>query len=105
MPIITRKIKPDSIIYSDCWKAYNAIDVTKFRHHRINHSELFADRQNHINGIENFWNQSKRTLRRYNGIPARQFNFFLQECVFRFNYGPVDEQLAALKKWRKRHII
>ncbi|HEZ1506235.1 TPA: IS1595 family transposase, partial [Neisseria meningitidis] len=23
-----------------------------------------ADRQNHINGIENFWNQAKRVLRK-----------------------------------------
>ncbi len=60
MPIITRKIKPDSIIYTDCWKGYDAIDVTTFHHHRINHSELFADKHNHINGIENFWNQAKR---------------------------------------------
>ena len=25
-------------------------------HYSINHSELFADKTNHINGIENFWN-------------------------------------------------
>ena len=24
--------------------------------------------KNHINGIENFWNQAKRHLRKYNGI-------------------------------------
>ena len=29
----------------------------------INHSKLFADKQNHINGIVNFWNQAKRHLR------------------------------------------
>ena len=29
----------------------------------INHSKLFADKQNHINVIENFWNQAKRHLR------------------------------------------
>ena len=37
--------------------------------HRINHSVLFATGKNHINGIENFWNQAKRVLRKYNGIP------------------------------------
>jgi transposase len=105
MPIITHKIRPDSVIYSDSWKAYNAIDVSKFYHHRINHSELFADGNNHINGIENFWNQAKRWLARYNGIPAKQFNFFLQECVFRFNYGSTQEQLNTLKQWRKKHLI
>ena len=37
----------------------NALDVCDFLHRSINHSKLFADRHNHINGIENFWNQSK----------------------------------------------
>jgi transposase len=32
--------------------------VSEFHHLRINHSELFADAKNHINGIENFWNQA-----------------------------------------------
>ena len=28
----------------------------------------------HINGIENFWNQAKRHMRRYNGIPKAHFH-------------------------------
>ena len=44
-----------------------------FIHYRINHSKEFADRQNHINGIENFWNQSKRVLHKYNGIDRKSF--------------------------------
>ena len=58
IPIINRKVIPDSIVYSDSWKAYNVLDVSDFKHFRINHSELFADKKNHINGIENFWNQA-----------------------------------------------
>jgi len=27
MPIIREKVKTDSIVYSDCWRAYNALDV------------------------------------------------------------------------------
>ena len=53
MPIIKRKVVPDSIVYSDGWKGYNALDVSDFKHFRINHSKLFADKQNQINGIEN----------------------------------------------------
>lgn len=56
MPIIERKVTPDSIVYSDSWRGYNVLDVSEFKHFRINHSELFADAHNHINGIENFWN-------------------------------------------------
>jgi len=63
MPIIRRKIKPDSIIYTDHFKFYNALDVSEFKHLRINHSKKFVEEKNHINGIENFWNQAKRHLR------------------------------------------
>jgi transposase len=51
LPIIEEKVEPDSVVYTDAFKAYNALDVSDFHHRRINHSKLFADRQNHINGI------------------------------------------------------
>ena len=59
IPIIRCKIRPDSIIYSDSFRSYNALDVSEFKHLRINHSKKFAQEKNHINGIENFWNQEK----------------------------------------------
>jgi transposase len=100
MPIIIRKIAPDSIVYTDCYRSYNALDVSGFHHHRINHSTHFAEQKNnHINGIENFWSQAKRVLRKYNGIPKQHFPLFLKECEFRFNYGSPKEQLTILKKW------
>ncbi len=99
MPIIRCKIKPDSIVYTDSYRSYNALDISEFKHYRINHSKLFATGRNHINGIENFWNQAKRVLRKYNGIPAKQFYWFLKECEFRFNYGSHHQQFRTLKKW------
>lgn len=99
MPLITRKIAPDSIVYTDCYRSYNALDVNHFYHERINHSTLFAQGKNHINGIENFWNQAKRVLRKYNGIPKGSFPLFLKECEFRFNYGTPKQQLKILKSW------
>ncbi len=67
LPIIHEKVEPDSIVYTDTFGAYNALDVSDFHHQRINHSKLFADDRNRINGIENFWNQAKRHMRRFNG--------------------------------------
>lgn len=99
MPIIERKIVPDSIVYTDCWSGYNALDVTDFRHYRINHSKLFADRHNHINGIENFWNQAKRHMRKFNGVPKAHFGLFLKECEWRFNNPKPKAQLQQLKQW------
>ena len=104
MPIIERKIIPDSIVYSDCWKAYNVLDVSDFKHFRINHSALFADKQNHINGIENFWNQAKRHMRKFNGVPKAQFGLYLKECEWRFNNSDPLAQLLQIKQWVKRHL-
>lgn len=101
IPIIACKVQPDSIVYTDSYRSYDVLDITDFHHMRINHSELFAERQNHINGIENFWNQAKRHLRRYNGIPRQNFDLFLKECEWRFNYGPPDQLLKTLRIWLK----
>ena len=71
MPIIREQIMPDSIVYTDSYRSYNALDVSEFKHHRINRSALFAHQHNHINGIENFWNQAKRHMRKFNGVPKK----------------------------------
>ena len=99
LPIIEEKVTPDSIVYTDSFKAYNALDVSDFHHMRINHSELFADRGNHINGIENFWNQAKRHLRKFNGINKVSFHWFLKECEWRFNGGNHQNLYKQLKHW------
>ena len=98
-PIIREKIRPHSVVYTDSFRAYDVLDVSEFHHYRINHTELFADKHNHINGIENFWSQSKRHLRRYNGVPKEHFHLFLKECEWRFNYRPVANLNKTLVKW------
>ena len=102
--IMEDKIVPDSIVYSDTYGSYNVLDVSAFKHYRINHSKLFADRKNHINGIENFWNQAKRHLRRFNGIPKEHFPLFLKECEWRFNNPNPEVQLLQLNQWVKLHL-
>ena len=87
LPIIKERVKPDSIVYTDTWRSYNALYVSDFRHERINHSVEFADEKNHINGIKNFWNQDKRHMRKFNGIQPASFYWFLKECEWRFNGG------------------
>lgn len=101
LPIIEEKVKPDSIVYTDTFRAYNALDVSSFHHRRINHSRLFVHKQNHINGIENFWNQAKRYLRKFNGIKKDNFYWFLKECEWRFNGGDHKTLLKQLKYWYK----
>ena len=99
LPIIERKVVPDSIVYTDSWHGYNALDVSAFKHYRSNHSELFADARNHINGIENFWNQAKRHMRKFNGVPKEHFALYLKECEWRFNTPDPKRQLTQLRQW------
>jgi transposase len=99
IPIIRDKIRPDSIVYTDSFRSYDVLDVSEFHHVRINHSQLFADETNHINGIENFWNQAKRHMRRFNGIPSQHFHLFIKECEWRFNNRPVANLAKVLEKW------
>jgi len=104
MPIIKRKVVQDSIVYSDCWKGYNVLAVSDFHHFRINHSRLFADRHNPINGIENFWNQAKRHMRKFNGVPKEHFGLFLKECEWRFNNSDPASQLYQLKQLVRKYL-
>jgi transposase len=104
LPIIEGKVVPDSIVYSDSWRGYNVLDVSDFHHFRINHSKLFADKQNHINGIENFWNQAKRHMRKFNGVPKTHFSLFLKECEWRFNNSDPSVQLSQLRQWVRTNM-
>ena len=97
--IIRMVVRPDSVVYTDSFNSYNVLDVSEFTHRRINHRESFVAAGAHINGIENFWNQAKRHLGHYNGIPKAHFHLFLKECEWRFNCRPASRRLATLLEW------
>ena len=40
MPIIRDRVQPDSIVYSDCWRGYNVLNVSEFKRYQINRSKL-----------------------------------------------------------------
>ena len=105
LPIIREKVKPDSIVYTDTYRSYDVLDVSEFSHFRINHSTHFAANHNHINGIENFWNQAKRHLRKFNGIPKAHFELYLKECEWRFNNSEIKSQISILKQLVKENLV
>ena len=103
--IMRERIQPDSIVYTDSFRSYDVLDVSEFHHERINHSKEFVLDRNHINGIENFWSEAKRHLRRYNGIPKNHFHLFLKECEWRFNHRPASNLLKLLSEWAKMWLL
>lgn len=78
--------------------------MSEFKRYRINHNKLFANKHNQINGIENFWNQSKRHMHKFNGVPKDYFHLFLEECEWRFNNGDPKLQLKQLNQWVKDEL-
>ena len=48
----TSKLYLTRIVDSDTLSSYNVLDVSSFKHDRINHSKLFSVQKNHIDGIE-----------------------------------------------------
>ena len=68
--------------------------MNKFAYFRINRSTHFAQKQNHINGIESFGNQAKRYLRKFKGIPKEHFELYLKECEWWFNNCEIKVQIS-----------
>tara|TARA_B110000046_G_scaffold125824_1_gene132335 strand:- start:55 stop:303 length:249 start_codon:yes stop_codon:yes gene_type:complete len=80
------------------------LNESECKHFRINHSKRFADKKNHINGIESFWSQAKRHMRKFNGVPKEHFRLFLKECEWRFNNPKPQAQLRMIKQLVKQHL-
>ena len=60
-PNYSKKVIPDSIVYTDTFRSYNALVVSEFKHVRINHSKLFAANRIHIynRGMKRFKKDGK----------------------------------------------
>ncbi|WP_180164255.1 IS1595 family transposase [Acinetobacter sp. YH12049] len=99
MPVISKKITPDSIVYTDQWVATMLWMLQVFA--TIELTIQLISQMGKIISMELriFWNQAKRILRKYNGIPKESFPLFLKECEFRFNYGSPSQQLKTLRVW------
>lgn len=98
-PLARSKVRPDSIVYTASPHAQNALDVAELRHQRVPRRAHYARGRANVSSTENFWNQAKRHLRRYNGVPRQHLHLFLKECEWRFNYGPPKQLLRILKYW------
>ena len=67
----------------------------------IKNSPEFLEKEPKMNDVKNFLSQSKRHLRKFNGVPKTHFYYFVKECEWRFNFGTPDKLLKTLKQWAK----
>ncbi len=103
---IRGQVSLESVIHSDGWRGYDGlVDVGYAKHLRVNHAENeFANGKSHINGIESFWSFAKRSVIKFNGVPARHFFLHLKESEFRFNHRRGNLYRALLKLLRKHPL-
>jgi transposase-like protein len=104
--LIRGKVSLDSVIHSDGWLGYDGlVDVGYAKHFRVRHREnQFADRSNHINGIESFWSFAKHRLAQFKGVPKHTFYLHLKESEFRFNHRSEDPYKLLLRILREEPL-
>lgn len=98
--IITGRVSPDAVIFSDEWRGYDGlVDVGYDCHYRITHSKHFSENGVHINGIESFWSYTKRRLAKFNGVKAN-FPLHLKESEWRWSKDAktLERELATILK-------
>ena len=106
LPIIQGKADPSSVLYTDGFKTYDGLVNYGYKKHcRVKHGENeFADGNNHINGIENFWGLCKVRLAKFRGMNKKNFYLHIKECEFRYNFRNQNLYLFLLNELRKNKL-
>lgn len=89
LPIIASVAAPGSVIHSDEWAAYHAIQrQLGLTHRTVNHSVEFVTSTGvHTNTIESYWNRVKMKIKSMRGCTRDQLSSYLDEYMWKERYG------------------
>ena len=92
LPLINKRVKRGSIVYSDTWRGYTGIAANGYVHRLVDHGKgEFSDTKGtHINGLEGFWGYLKRKLAAKGGIRRERLPLYLGEYVWRYNHRKMN---------------
>ncbi|XP_034951907.1 uncharacterized protein [Chelonus insularis] len=84
LAIIKRKIRPNTTIMSDCWKAYDCLSDEGFKHLRVNHKHNFVDPDTgaYTQNIERTWRTARAHIPNY-GRREKNMSGYIAELFFR----------------------
>lgn len=92
LPYIAENGEQGSEVITDAWSAYKHLDPRTFKHEFVDHSERYVRDHVHTNGLENFWNLLKRSIKgTYVSIEPEHLNAYVDEQAFRFNERKVKD--------------
>lgn len=82
---IRQHVAPGSQLFTDTHPSYNGLN-RDYVHEAIDHAKEYVRGNVHTNGLENFWNLLKRTIRgTYVSVEPFHLFRYLDEQAFRFN--------------------
>lgn len=88
LPKIAEHVEPGSIIHTDELRSYQDIPVLGFEHHTVAHchGRYVGPTGGHVQGIENFWGQLKRSINgTYVHVSPKHLWKYAKEAEYRFN--------------------
>lgn len=85
LPIISSVVAPGSIVHSDEWSSYRAIQSQLGLTHRtVNHSIQFITPSGvHTNTVESYWNRVKLKIKAMRGCTREELSSYLDECMWK----------------------
>lgn len=111
-PIITRRVRFGSDIFSDTGTWYAGLVGLGYVHKTVDHGKQeYVAGEVHINGLEGFWGLSKTNMHTYKGIKKKNWLLYLKEMEFRYNYrklgfdGLVEKMIKILMTYRRNVFV
>ncbi|MGA9048475.1 MAG: IS1595 family transposase [Dehalococcoidia bacterium] len=88
MPLINKNVAKKSIIYTDEYPVYDAIDKFGYGHEEVNHSiGQYVNGNASTNTIEGYWSLVKRGISGvYHAVSPKYLQSYLNEYQFRYNH-------------------
>jgi transposase len=98
MPVVTQRVMPASLIYTDEWKPYENLPKAGYAHRRIHHaSKVYVSGDVHTNTIEGFFSLVKNGIRGvYHSVSAKWLQGYLNEYMWRYNRRSSDRSQFEL---------
>ena len=108
IPLIQKHVKPLSIIWTDCWKAYSSLDNLGYIHETVNHSTNFKSETDVCtNLIEGHWRVLKMYLRSKNVLSSKFLFEYVDEFLWaqKFGFDPYSKFQNMLSHIREKYAM
>lgn len=87
MQQIQDNVDPSATIMSDMSSFYSSLRSKGYKHWAVNHGQRFVHGRIHINTLEGFWGQFKRSVYgTYHSVSEKYLQSYLNEFSFRYNF-------------------